>query len=185
MKMVNLPCPMSYDSNLGSKRLILAGDIRSRIWPNIGDKYRWIGKITFYVLDWVSYIHKKLRSSLCRLTCFFWLLSHVIYFKLTRVLEKCLFSQSWIDHVTQQPKETCQTTCREKNTCGNDIYFWITNNYLSIKLIITKKNLIYLISPIMATSHNLGITYYLIGVVTFTKKVGNEKNTCGNDIYFF
>jgi hypothetical protein len=29
----------SYDSNLGSKRLILAGDIRSRSWPNIGDSY--------------------------------------------------------------------------------------------------------------------------------------------------
>ena len=29
----------SYDLNLGSKRLILAGDIRSRSWPNIGDSY--------------------------------------------------------------------------------------------------------------------------------------------------
>ena len=27
----------SYDSNLGSKILILAGDIRSRSWHNIGD----------------------------------------------------------------------------------------------------------------------------------------------------
>ena len=29
----------SYDSNLGLKRLILAGDIRSRSWPNISDSY--------------------------------------------------------------------------------------------------------------------------------------------------
>ena len=29
----------SYDLNLGSKRLILVGDIRSRSWPNIGDSY--------------------------------------------------------------------------------------------------------------------------------------------------
>ena len=30
---------VSYDSNLGSKRLILGGDIRWRSWPNIGDSY--------------------------------------------------------------------------------------------------------------------------------------------------
>jgi hypothetical protein len=37
----NLPCPMhgSYDLNLGSKRLILVGDIRSRSWPHIDDSY--------------------------------------------------------------------------------------------------------------------------------------------------
>ena len=29
----------SYDLNLVSKRLILAGDIRSISWPNIGDSY--------------------------------------------------------------------------------------------------------------------------------------------------
>jgi hypothetical protein len=29
----------SYDLNLGSKRLILVGDIRSRSWPHIGDSY--------------------------------------------------------------------------------------------------------------------------------------------------
>jgi hypothetical protein len=29
----------SYDLNLGSKRLILARDIRPRSWPNIGDSY--------------------------------------------------------------------------------------------------------------------------------------------------
>jgi hypothetical protein len=29
----------SYDLNLGSKRFILVGDIRSRSWPNIGDSY--------------------------------------------------------------------------------------------------------------------------------------------------
>jgi hypothetical protein len=29
----------SYDSNLGSEILILAGDIRSRSWPNIGGTY--------------------------------------------------------------------------------------------------------------------------------------------------
>ena len=29
----------SYDSNLGSKRLILARDIKSRSWPNIGGTY--------------------------------------------------------------------------------------------------------------------------------------------------
>ena len=30
---------MSYDSNLGSKILILAGDIRSRSWPTISGTY--------------------------------------------------------------------------------------------------------------------------------------------------
>ena len=36
----NLPCPNgSYDLNLVSKIWILAGDIRSRSWPNIGDSY--------------------------------------------------------------------------------------------------------------------------------------------------
>ena len=29
----------SYDLNVGSERLILGGDIRSRSWPNIGDLY--------------------------------------------------------------------------------------------------------------------------------------------------
>ena len=29
----------SYDSNLGSKRLILARDVRSRSWPNIDGTY--------------------------------------------------------------------------------------------------------------------------------------------------
>jgi hypothetical protein len=29
----------SYDSNLSSEILILAGDIRSRSWPNIGGTY--------------------------------------------------------------------------------------------------------------------------------------------------
>ena len=29
----------SYDLNLGSKRSIVAEDIRSRSWPNIGDSY--------------------------------------------------------------------------------------------------------------------------------------------------
>ena len=29
----------TYDLNLGSEILILAGDIRSRIWPNIGGTY--------------------------------------------------------------------------------------------------------------------------------------------------
>jgi hypothetical protein len=32
----------------------------------------------------------------CPLTSFFWLLSHVIYLKLTRVLQECLLSQSWV-----------------------------------------------------------------------------------------
>jgi hypothetical protein len=34
----------SYDSNLGSEILILAGDIMSRIWPNIGGTYGTIFK---------------------------------------------------------------------------------------------------------------------------------------------
>ena len=37
----------SYDSNLGSEILILAGDIRSRSWPNIGGTY---GKLDCYQL---------------------------------------------------------------------------------------------------------------------------------------
>ena len=96
-----------------------------------------------------------LRSSTWPLTSFFWLLSHVIDLKLTKVLWECLLIQSWvmgsrtsfsvsqqlkpelsakqmlsilselgrktllwyfcqleIDHVTQQPNETCQRTCR-------------------------------------------------------------------------
>ena len=34
------------------------------------------------------------RSSTCPLKSFFWLLTHVIYLKLTRVLYKCLLSQA-------------------------------------------------------------------------------------------
>ena len=38
------------------------------------------------------------RSSTCGLTGFFWLLSHVIYLKLTKVLLECLLSQTeyWV-----------------------------------------------------------------------------------------
>ena len=35
-------------------------------------------------------------SSTCALRCFFWLVSHVIYFKLTRELQECLLSQASI-----------------------------------------------------------------------------------------
>ena len=38
----------SYDLNLGSKRLILVADIRSRSWPNIGDSY---GTLFFSLLS--------------------------------------------------------------------------------------------------------------------------------------
>ena len=38
--------------------------------------------------------NSTLRSSTCPLTGFFWLLSHMIYLKLTRVLKVCLLSQS-------------------------------------------------------------------------------------------
>ena len=42
--LVNLPFAMGHKiRNLGSKRLILDRDIRSRIWPNIGDSYGTIG----------------------------------------------------------------------------------------------------------------------------------------------
>ena len=37
-----------------------------------------------------------LRSSTCPLTGFFWLLSHVIYLKLRKVLYECLLSHSWL-----------------------------------------------------------------------------------------
>ena len=66
-------------------------------------------------------------SSTCVLRGFVWLLSHVIYLKLTRKFtEKELlllitqfgkentllyFCKLEIDHVTQKPKETCQSTC--------------------------------------------------------------------------
>ena len=38
------------------------------------------------------------RSSTCALTGFFWLLSHVIYLKLTKVLKECFLSQTewWV-----------------------------------------------------------------------------------------
>ena len=44
-----------------------------------------------------SFVLNTLRSSTCPLTSFFWLLSHVIYLKLTKVLYECLLSQaeSW------------------------------------------------------------------------------------------
>ena len=41
------------------------------------------------------------RSSTCPLTSFFWLLSHVIYLQLTRVLYECLLSQAewWVAEI--------------------------------------------------------------------------------------
>ena len=52
-------------------------------------------KIEKYKLGFYSksQFHKS-RSSTCPLTSFFWLLSHVIYLKLTRVLYECLLSQA-------------------------------------------------------------------------------------------
>ena len=51
--------------------------------------YRWLN-----FLDLILF-HLP-RSSTCPLTSFFWLLSHVIYLKLTRVLYECLLSQIWV-----------------------------------------------------------------------------------------
>ena len=45
--------------------------------------------IKFYIL-WSS------ASSYCSLTGFFWLLNHVFYLMLTKALQECLLSQSWI-----------------------------------------------------------------------------------------
>ena len=39
------------DSNLGSKRLILAGDIKSRKWPNIGDSYTVYSAKSFLIIQ--------------------------------------------------------------------------------------------------------------------------------------
>ena len=50
----------------------------------------WIGE---YMSNRIS---QCLRSSACPLTGFFWLLSHVIYLKLTKVSYECLLSQSWV-----------------------------------------------------------------------------------------
>jgi hypothetical protein len=47
----------SYDLNLGSIRLILARDIRSRSWPNIGDSYG-MSKKSF--LNQTIYVHTKI-----------------------------------------------------------------------------------------------------------------------------
>ena len=40
------------------------------------------------------FCHVALWSATCALTCFFWLLSHVIYLKLTKVLTECFLSQT-------------------------------------------------------------------------------------------
>ena len=46
----------------------------------------------------IKFWHQEPMSSTCPLTGFFWLLSHVIYLKLTRVLLDCLLSQAewWV-----------------------------------------------------------------------------------------
>ena len=44
-------CEGSLNSNLGSKRLILPSDIRSRSWPNIGDSYGTLGLIYFGLVN--------------------------------------------------------------------------------------------------------------------------------------
>ena len=50
------------------------------------------------ILDYckVSIKLTDVRSSTCPLTDFFWLLSHVIYLKLTKVSYECLLSQRWV-----------------------------------------------------------------------------------------
>ena len=53
--------------------------------------HTWNGQIS-----WVKKSSFYLRSSTCPLTGFFWLLSHVIYHKLTKVSYECLLSQSWV-----------------------------------------------------------------------------------------
>ena len=105
--------------------------------------------VTFFFDICKLLVHKRiLRSSTCPLTGFFWLLSHVIYLKLTKILyewffpkaelndkidqninfaklpsAKYYFCQLEIDHVTQQPKETCQRTCRGPYTvCIQNFY---------------------------------------------------------------
>ena len=50
---------------------------------------RYFGKTTPHFYQEIS---DKYRSSTCPLTSFFWLLSHVIYLKLTKELKECLLS---------------------------------------------------------------------------------------------
>ena len=54
-----------------------------------------------WVIAWVKLWLRKfrinsLRSFTCPFTSFFWLLSHVIYLKLARVIQECLLSQSCV-----------------------------------------------------------------------------------------
>ena len=54
-------------------------------------------KLLLFLLNCVL-VTSTVRSSTCPLTSFFWLLSHVIYLKLTKVLYECLLSQAewWV-----------------------------------------------------------------------------------------
>ena len=57
-------------------------------WTKIGnsDYSDWIGKYPREIFESLTTHKDFLRSSTCPLAGFFWLLSHVIYLKLTRVL---------------------------------------------------------------------------------------------------
>ena len=54
--------------------------------------------ITYKIKMWMNQNLRYLRFSTCPLTSFFWLLSHVIYLKLTKILYECLLSQAewWV-----------------------------------------------------------------------------------------
>ena len=71
-------------------------------------------------------------SSTCALTGFFWLLSHVIYLKLTRELQECLLSQAsifewWITVICTQKTYLALW----QNCCGQ----FITQKFSSLKSI--------------------------------------------------
>jgi hypothetical protein len=65
---------------------------------------------------------KNLRSSTCPLTSFFWLLSHVIYLKLTRLLSECLLCK-----MNEINDNTYNYTKKNNLALGNlaKLIFWL------------------------------------------------------------
>ena len=77
----------------------------SRKRPDFQNTNPWPSNLEHFIHPWKrcslisSYLARTLiRSSTCALTGFFWLLSHVIYLKLTKVLKECFLSQTewWV-----------------------------------------------------------------------------------------
>ena len=80
----------------------------------------------------------SLSSSTCALTGFFWLLSHVIYLKLTRALYEFLLSHSWLMgrrtfSVSQQPMPELFANWM-LSTCALTRFFWLLSHVIYLKL---------------------------------------------------